>query len=127
MKYELKDWLNSINQTKENIMDQDPDASGYPAYVVNRCLSGFMECILYVNEMNLNHQLDPKLQYDFYINTLRAKKRFSPWVPKEALDDLDLVKMYYGYSNEKAKSALALLSKSQLKQIELKLNTGGKR
>lgn len=127
MKYELKDWLNSINHTKNNIMDEDPDASGYPAYVVNRCLSGHMDCILYVNEMNLAHQLDPKLQYDFYINTLRPRKRFSPWLKKEAIKDLDLVKRYYGYSNEKARTALALLSKSQLEQIELKLNTGGKK
>ena len=108
-------------------MDHDPDASGYPAYVVNRCLSGHMDCILYVNEMNIAYHLDPKLQYDFYINTLRPRKRFSPWLKKEAIKDLDLVKRYYGYSNEKARTALALLSKSQLEQIELKLNTGGKK
>ncbi len=125
---ELKDWLNSINQSKINIMDDNPEtASKYPAYIVNRCLSGHMDAVLYANEMNLNCHLDNKMQYDFYINSLRSKKRFSPWLKKDSLKDLELVKRYYGYSNEKAKTALGLLTKEQLNYIESKLNTGGKK
>ena len=124
---ELKDYLNSINISKENLMDQDPDCeSQYPPYVVNRCYSGFIDTILLANEMNLNSHIDKKLQYDFYINIIRPKKRFSPWLRKEKLDSLDCIKQYYGYSDEKAKVALKLLTQQQLEFIKAKLNRGGK-
>jgi hypothetical protein len=125
---ELKDWLNSINFTKEHIIDNNPDsAKEYPAYIINRCFSGFTDTILYANEMNLNSHLDNRMQYDFFINSLRKRKRFSPWLKKESLKDLELVKQYYGYSNEKAKTALGLLTREQINYIKSKLNTGGKK
>jgi hypothetical protein len=128
MSYELKDWLNSINQTKNNIMDEDPTSiKEYPPYIINRCLSGHIDCLMYANEMNKYHSLDKKLQYDFFINTLRPKKRFSPWIKKEEIKDLEVVKSYYKYSNEKAKQALKILSKEQLKFIKSKLDTGGRK
>ncbi len=128
MKYELKDYLNSINYSKENLMDTDEEAvKQYPPYIINRCFSGFMDTVLYANEMNIASHLDSKMQYDFYINSLRKRKRFSPWLKKDSLKDLELVKRYYGYSNEKAKTALGLLTKEQLNYIESKLNTGGKK
>jgi hypothetical protein len=128
MKYELKDYLNSINYSKENLMDADSEAvKQYPPYIINRCLSGFMDTVLYANEMNMASHLDNKMQYDFYINTLRKRKRFSPWLKKDSLKDLELVKQYYGYSNEKAKTALGLLTKEQLNYIKSKLDTGGKK
>ncbi len=124
---ELKNYLNSINISKENLMDSDPECeSQYPPYVVNRCYSGFMDTILLANEMNLNSHIDKKLQYDFYINIIRPKKRFSPWLKKEKLDSLDCIKQYYGYSDEKAKVALKLLTQQQLEFIKAKLNRGGK-
>lgn len=127
MSYELKDWLNSINQTKQNIMDEDPSSkSDYPPYIINRCLSGHIDCLMYSNEMNKHHSLDKKLQYDFFINTLRPKKRFSPWIKKEQIKDLEVVKSYYKFSNEKAKQALKILSKEQLIFIKSKLETGGR-
>ena len=128
MSTELKDWLNSINQTKDNIMDENPlSEKEYPPYIINRCLSGFMDTVLYANEMNMASHLDSKMQYDFFINSIRKRKRFSPWLKKDSLKDLELVKQYYGYSNEKAKTALGLLTKEQLKFIESKLNVGGKK
>ena len=124
---DLKDYLNSINISKENLMDQDPDCeSQYPPYVVNRCYSGFIDTILLANEMNLNSHIDKKLQYDFYINIIRPKKRFSPWLRKEKLDSLDCIKQYYGYSDEKAKVALKILTEKQLEFIKAKLNRGGR-
>ena len=79
---ELKDWLNSINFTKQNLIEEDPDAiSKYPPYIVNRCLSGHLDCIMFANEMNKFPNLDKDLQYSFYLNTLRKKRRFSPWTP----------------------------------------------
>ena len=124
---ELKDYLNSINISKENLMDSDPECeSQYPPYVVNRCYSGFMDTILLANEMNLNSHIDKKLQYDFYINIIRPKKRFSPWLKKEKLDSLECIKEYYGYSDEKAKVALKILTDEQIEFIRTRLNRGGK-
>ena len=88
-------------------------------------MSGHLDAIMYANEMNLYHNLSSKLQYDFLLNILRSKKRFSPWVKKEELKNLDYVKHYYGYSNEKAKQVLPLLSKEQLTFIQEKLERGG--
>ena len=91
--YQLKDYLYSINQSKKNILDDDPDsAKKYPAYVVNRCLSSFTDTILYANEMNKNSHLPPKMQYDFYINSVKPRKRFSPWARKDSIEYLDMLK-----------------------------------
>jgi hypothetical protein len=126
MTYELKDWLNSINHNKKNIMDEDPSSvKDYAPYIINRCLSGHIDCLMYANEMNRYHFLPKKLQYDFFINILRVKKRFSPWLKKDKTEDLDYVKQYYGYSNEKAQQALRILSKEQLNFIKSKLDIGG--
>ena len=126
MTVELKDWLNSINSNKKNIIDEDPDTeSKYLPYIINRCMSGHLDAIMYANEMNLAQHLDKKLQYDFYLNTLRSRKRFSPWIRKEELKNLDCIKSYYGYSNEKAKQILPLLSEEQITFIRQKLDTGG--
>ena len=124
---ELKAWLNSINQTKKNLIDEDPSVEKeYPPYIINRCFSGHLDAIMFANEMNMYSFLPKKLQYDFLLNTLRPKKRFSPWLRKDTIKDLDLVKRYYGYSNEKAQQALKILTKDQLNFIKSKFETGGK-
>ena len=123
---ELKDWLNSINQTKKNLMNENPSSEKeYAPYIINRCLSGHIDCVMYANEMNKYNFLPKKLQYDFFINIIRKKKRFSPWLKQEKIKDLEIVKSYYGYSNEKAKQALRILTKKQLDFIKSKLETGG--
>ena len=123
---ELKDWLNSINQSKKNLLDEDPSLEKeYPPYIINKCLSGSIDCIMFVNELNINNRLDKKLQYDFLINTVRTKKRFSPWIKKEKIKDLEYVKSYYGYSTEKAEQALRILSEEQINFIKQKLDVGG--
>ena len=119
---ELKDWLNSINFTKEDLSE---DIKSYPPYIINRCLSGHMDCVLFANEMNRYPNLDRDLQYSFYLNSLRKRKRFSPWIKKDKIQDLDIVKQYYGYSNEKASQALRILSKEQLDYIRKSLDVGG--
>ena len=125
--HDLKDYLNSINTTKENLIDSDSQAeSKYLPYIINRCYSGFIDTILLANEMNLNSHIDKKLQYDFYINIIRPKKRFSPWLKKEKLDSLECIKEYYGYSDEKAKVALKILTDEQIEFIRTRLNRGGK-
>ena len=123
---ELKDWLNSINFNKNNLIEEDPSSiRDYPPYIVNRCLSGHLDTILFANEMNRYSFLDKDIQYNFYLNTLRKKKRFSPWLRKDKVTDLQSVKQYYGYSNEKASQALKILSKQQLDYIKQRLETGG--
>ena len=123
---ELKDWLNSINQTKHNLIDEDLSLEkDYSPYIINRCFSGHVDSIMFSNEMNIYNFLPKKMQYDFYINSLRKKKRFSPWLRKDTIKDLDYVKRYYGYSNEKAKQALRILTKEQLNFIKSKFETGG--
>ena len=124
--YQLKDYLYSINQSKKNILDDDPDAARkYPAYVVNRCLSSFTDTVLYANEMNKNSHLPPKMQYDFFINSVKPRKRFSPWARKDSIDYLDVVKEYYGYNDDKALQALRILTKNQLDKISYLLRKGG--
>jgi len=119
---ELKDWLNSINFTKE---DLSYDIKTYPPFIINRCLSGFIDTIMYANEMNMYHNLDNDMQYSFYLNSVRKRKRFSPWLRKDKVNDLECVKQYYGYSNEKASQALKILDKQQLNFIKQRLETGG--
>ena len=123
---ELKDWLNSINFNKKNLIEEDPsEIKNYPPYIINRCLSGHLDCILFSNEMNKYSFLDKDMQYSFYLNTLRKKKRFSPWLRKEKVTALELIKQYYGYSNEKASNALKILTPEQISYIKQRLDTGG--
>ena len=126
LKIELKDWLNSINFNKSNLIEEDPSLiKDYAPYIINRCLSGHLDCIMFANEMNKYSFLDKDMQYSFYLNTLRKKKRFSPWLRKEKGTDLQSGKQYYGYSNEKASQALKILSKQQIDYIKQRLEIGG--
>ena len=123
---ELKDWLNSINFTKHDLRDDDPDVmKDYAPYIINRCLSGHLDCIMFANEMNKYSFLDKDMQYSFYLNTLRKKKRFSPWLRKDKVTDLEIIKQYYGYSNEKASQALKILTPEQINFIKQRLDIGG--
>tara|TARA_Y100000385_G_scaffold254566_1_gene279506 strand:- start:128 stop:511 length:384 start_codon:yes stop_codon:yes gene_type:complete len=127
MKYELKDYLYSINQSKQSVIVDDAAEKGYPPFIVNKCLSSFTDSILYSNEMNMNSHLDNKLQYDFYINSLKPRKRFSPWLRKDTVENIDLVKQYYGYNHSKAIAALRILTNADLEQIKKLLDKGGTR
>jgi len=119
---ELKDWLNSINFTKEDLSE---DIKEYSPYIINKCLSGQIDSVLFANEMNMNHHLDKDMQYSFYLNSLRKRKRFSPWLRKDKIKDLECVKQYYGYSNEKASQALKILTNEQINFIKKRLDIGG--
>jgi len=129
MSYELKHYLKSINETKENLLDSDDPmwTKKYSPYIINKCLAPFNDTIMLVNEMNMRHHLDSKLQYDFLLNTIRSKKRYAPWVKGDKLKDLEYVKEYFGYSNEKAKAALKLLDNEQINTIKDSLNKGGRK
>ena len=126
--YDLfKDYLPAINHTKKNLMNSDDPMweKKYPAFMVNKILSGFSDTIMLTNEMNRNHFLDRDMQFQFLLNSIRSKKRFTPYVRRSKIKDIECVKEYYGYSNDKAKSALAILTKEQLKLIKERLYKGG--
>ena len=126
--YELKDYLNAINHTKEPLLDSEDEewTKKYPSFIVNKCLAPFPDTIQLVNEINQLHHLDKKLQFDFLINSLRPRKRYTPWMKAKKLENLEYVKEFYGYNNEKAKSALDILSDEQISAIKTKLNKGGR-
>ena len=125
---ELKDWLNSINFNKENLIKENSTIlKEYPPFIINKCLSGHLDCVLFANEMNKYPSLDKKMQYDFFLNSLKPRKRFTPWVRKETLEHLELVKQYYGYSHNKAVAALRILTNSELDEIKKLLDKGGRK
>ena len=126
--YELKDYLNSINHQKIDLMDGEDEfwEKKYPAYIVNKALSAFPDTLLFVNEMNRLCHLDKRLQFQFFLNSIRPKKRFSKWLRSAKIKNLEYVKEYYGYSNEKAKQALEILNNDQLEKIKTIISRGGK-
>ena len=127
MSYELKEYLNAINFTKKNVMDSDDELwkKKYPAFIVNKMLSAFSDTIMLVNEMNRNHFIDKDMQFQFLLNSIRTKKRYSPFLRASKLKEIECVKEYYGYSNDKAKSALDILTKDEINLIKEKLYKGG--
>ena len=125
-KPKLGEWLYTINQSKKNLMDQDPELeSSYPSWIINKCLASFTDTVLFANEMNMNWHISKRMQYDFFINSLRPRKRFSPWSKKESVDYLEDIKEYYGYSYTKALEVIRILPKSDLEKIRKLLHKGG--
>ena len=98
----------------------------YPSFIINKCLAPFVDTVLLVNEVNLHNHLDNKLQYDFLLNSLRREKRYAPWMKASKSKNLEYVKEYFGYNNEKARSVLSILNDEQIAYIKKKLNKGGK-
>ena len=128
--YELKDYLQAINETKKPLLESDDKEweKKYPPFVINRCLSMFYDTIMHSNEMNGLHFLPKTMQFHYLINSIRKKKRFGgKWLSQAKLKDMDIVKEYYGFSNAKAKEALTLLTKDQIEIIRNNLNKGGRK
>ena len=125
--YSPFDYTKSINQSKEKLMDTADEMweKKYSPFIVNKALYAFPDTILLVNEMNLNHHLDAKLQFDFLLNSIRPRKRYAPWLKTSKINNLELVKEYFGYSDQKAKDALDLLTDDDIENIRIKLNKGG--
>lgn len=121
------DYVNSINYTKKDIMDDDVAEKSYVSFMVNRSLSYFPDTVALANEMNRYHHLDNKLQYHFLLNIVRKRNRFSKWIKPDVESDVEVVKQYYGYSNEKARQALTLLSPEQITILKQKVSRGGRK
>ena len=121
------DYLNAINYTKKDIMVDDIADKQYNPFMVNRGLSYFQDTVLMANEMNQYAHLDNRLQFDFLINIVRKRKRFSKWNKPEVATDLDVIKEYYGYSNEKARMVHNLLTDNQITELRRKVFKGGRK
>ena len=121
------EYANAINYTKKNIMVDDIAEKAYNPFMINRQLSYFPDTVLAANEMNRHHHVDNRLQFDFFINIIRKRKRFSKWFKPEQVSDLETVKEYYGYSNEKARQVLTLLSTEQINELKNKVAKGGRK
>lgn len=121
------DFLKSINDTKENLIHQDDENTKYyNSFVINRSLSYFPDTIYFANEMNKFHQIDVDLQYNFYLNIIRKRKRFSKWEKTEDINNLNIIKSYFGYNDEKARQVIALLTEDQITTIKKKVSLGGR-
>ena len=121
------DFINQINHGKTNLIDEKPELEKeYKPFIINRGLSFNHDTVLYANEMNFHNHADSKLQFDFFLNSIRPKKRFSKWLRSSKIKNLEYVKEYYGYSNEKAKQALEILNNDQLEEIKTIISRGGK-
>ena len=128
--YELKDYLKAINETKKRLLDTSDITweKKYSPFIINRCLSMFYDTIMHSNEMNGYHFLPKKMQFDYFINSIRERRRFGgKWLSQKKVKDLELLKEYYGYSNSKAKEALSILTNDQLENIKLNLEKGGRK
>ena len=121
------EYVNAVNSTKKDIMIDDVAEKAYNPFMVNRSLSYFADTVLAANEMNRYAHTDNRLQFDFLINIIRKRKRFSKWFKPEQISDLDVVKKYYGYSNEKARQVLTLLSTEQINELKNKVAKGGRK
>jgi len=123
----LTDYLNAINYTKEPLMNTEDEhvEKQYAPYIVNRCLSYFIDTVLHANQMNQFSQVDKKIQFDYLQNAIRKRKRFSKWTKNELSDSFSIVKEYYGYSNSKTKEIMSLLSNEDIEEMRLYLSGGG--
>jgi hypothetical protein len=121
------DYLNTINDTKQDIMETEFDERSYVPFVINRSLSYFADTVGLANVVNQHHHIDKKLQYHFLINIIRKRKRFSKWIKPDLVSDMEVVKQYYGYSNDKARQVFHLLSPEQIEELRKKVSKGGRK
>jgi hypothetical protein len=119
------DFVNAVTHNKRDLFEDETVGKAYNPYLVNKALSYFPDTVMYANEMNQHHLLDNKPQFHFFLNTIRPARRFAKWVKKQDDNDLAAVMEYYGYSPDKAKAALTILSSDQLITIKQKLEKGG--
>ena len=127
--YSLTKYLTAINYSKEKLLDTDDRdwEKKYPPFIINKGLSYFSDTVMYANEMNKLHHATKHMQFSFYLNSIKSRKRFSKWLKSSKIKDLDVVKQHFGYSNKKAQEALSLMTKKQIDYIKERLYKGGRK
>jgi|TARA_Y100000034_G_scaffold132245_1_gene194765 hypothetical protein len=123
----LSNYLTAINHSKKPLMDTEDELveKEYAPYIVNRCLSYFIDTILHVNQINEFPDTAKKMQFDYLQNSIRKRKRFSKWQKKQKVENIEIVKEYYGYSNQKATEIMGLLSDKDIEEMRIYLTGGG--
>jgi hypothetical protein len=120
------DFVTAVTTTKENVFD-DLTEKEYQPFIINKAISFNSQDVFFASELNKYPAVPKKLQFLFYLNALNKGKRTGRWVKKDSFpEDLELLKEVYGFSNEKATSALAVLSQEQVEQIRMLNSKGGK-
>jgi len=127
--YSLTKYLTAINYSKEKLLDTDDSdwEKKYPPFIINKGLSYFSDTIMYANEMNRLHHATKHMQFSFFLNSIKSRKRFSKWLKASKIKDLDVIKQHFGYSNKKAQEVLSILTKEQIDYIKERLYKGGKK
>lgn len=120
----LFEFLKDISEEKKDLLAEDNE-SQYSAYMINKFLSMNQTTVMYANEMNLRHFLPKRLQYDYYLNSVKKQKRYFKYLKEDEQSNLDLVREYFGYGKARAKEALSILSSEDIEYIRMKLNKGG--
>jgi hypothetical protein len=125
----LSDYLNAINHSKKPLMDTEDEQveKEYSPFIINRCLSYFIDTVLYSNMMNQHAHLSSKMQFNYLSGSIRKRKRFSKWLKKEMSDDIEIIKEMYNYSDSKAKEVVELFTSEQIKEIDEYLHGDGVR
>jgi hypothetical protein len=122
----FKEIIPSILETKKSVIHDDIDAKSYAPYIVNRALSYHLDCVPFVNEMNMYPGIDKDMQYQYYLNSIRSMKRkFQPWQKSNKVENIECVKTFFGYSDNKAKEALLILTDEQIAEIKIITDKGG--
>ena len=125
----FKFFLNSINSTKQNVLLEDTNGKieqAYNSYIINKSLSYFPDTIMQSNTVNMYFNIDNKMKYDFLLNSIRKRKRFTPWVKSTAEENIEVIKMYFNVGNEKANEILSLLNENHINKIKEQLSKGGR-
>jgi len=118
------DIVEDISSTKKGIIDASNEKA-YNSYMVNKAFSYFPDTLSYAQDMNINHHLDNKIQYDYMFNVIRKRKRYSKWSKPKKDQDIEMICLRYNYNKEKAKAALSILTDVQLKKIRQSMEKGG--
>ena len=120
------DFVNAVTYIKKDIMVDDVASKGYSAFLTNKSLSYHQDCIMYVNEMNSNSHLDSTLQFHYFLNTLRKRKRFSKWSKPRVLEDMKVIQRYYDCSISKAEEYSKILTAKEIKIMKERMKKGGR-
>jgi hypothetical protein len=122
------EFVKSINYKKNDLLADDEDGQierEYVSYIVNRSLSYTSDTVLHANECNRRPFLDKKLQYHYLLNSVRPKNRFGKWLKTDVEEKIEVIKQYYGYSNEKASQVAPIFSDNDIKSLKAHMSRGG--
>ena len=123
------DFISDVSQTKKDLIrnSDNPDLAEkvYNPWLTNKNFSLFSDTILYANEINRYWRLPNLLQHDFYLHSLRSKKRYAKWPKKMDVADLDMISKFYNVNLQRAEEYLELLLPDDIDKIRKTFETGG--